>query len=128
VTSSPLRYQNKVIKLFSIWAPPNQNFWLRQWLLPKRNTKYTSSNAGHLFILLIIHSGNFVLVNRLKLLYIENEVTRKNTEHKWQTGVKLSNLSDNFNLGDSSQNLGHLFLFIYLLLLLCYTIFKIKKF
>jgi len=35
VTSSPLfhreTYQNNVTKNFPIWAPPNQNFWLRQW-------------------------------------------------------------------------------------------------
>jgi len=29
--SSPLRHQNNVTKLFPIWTPPNQNFWLRQW-------------------------------------------------------------------------------------------------
>jgi len=31
VMSSPLRHQNYVT-IFSIWAPPNQNFWLRQCL------------------------------------------------------------------------------------------------
>jgi len=25
------RHQNNVIKVFPIWAPPSQNFWLRQW-------------------------------------------------------------------------------------------------
>jgi len=24
------RHQNNVTKFFPIWAPPNQNFWLRQ--------------------------------------------------------------------------------------------------
>jgi len=31
MTSSPLRHPNNVTKFFPIWAPPNQNFWLRQW-------------------------------------------------------------------------------------------------
>jgi len=25
------RHQNNVTKFFPIWAPPNQNFWLRQY-------------------------------------------------------------------------------------------------
>jgi len=25
------RHQNNATKLFSIWAPPNQIFWLRHW-------------------------------------------------------------------------------------------------
>jgi len=29
------RYQNKVTKFFPIWAPPNQNFWLRQCMSVK---------------------------------------------------------------------------------------------
>jgi len=31
MTSSSLRHQNNVTNIFSIWAPLNQNFWLRQW-------------------------------------------------------------------------------------------------
>jgi len=31
VTSSPLRHQNNITKIFPFWAPPNQNFWLLQW-------------------------------------------------------------------------------------------------
>jgi len=30
MTSLPLHHQNNVTKIFLIWAPPNQNFWLRQ--------------------------------------------------------------------------------------------------
>jgi len=26
------RHQNNATKIFPIWAPLNQNFWLRQWL------------------------------------------------------------------------------------------------
>jgi len=29
--SSALRHQNNVKIFFPIWAPPTQNFWLRQW-------------------------------------------------------------------------------------------------
>jgi len=31
IDKSPLRHQNNVTNFFPIWAPPNQNFWLRQW-------------------------------------------------------------------------------------------------
>jgi len=31
MTSSPLHHQNNIKNFFPIWAPPNQNFWLRQW-------------------------------------------------------------------------------------------------
>jgi len=30
MTSSPLRHHNNVTKIFPIWAPHNQNFWLCQ--------------------------------------------------------------------------------------------------
>jgi len=33
VTYLPLRHQNYVTIFFPIWVRPNQNFWLRQWIV-----------------------------------------------------------------------------------------------
>jgi len=32
MTLSPLRHQKNITNIFPIWAPPNQNVWLRQWI------------------------------------------------------------------------------------------------
>jgi len=46
VTSSPLRHQNNVTKFFSFWAPPNKNFWLRQWSWVNNLMVFKKSGLG----------------------------------------------------------------------------------
>jgi len=50
VTSSPLRHrkrhQNNVIIIFPIWAPPNQNLWLRQWSQERRQKNFQGGRGN----------------------------------------------------------------------------------
>jgi len=46
VASSPLRHQNNVTKSFPIWAPPTQNFWIRQWYWVNNLMVFKKSGLG----------------------------------------------------------------------------------
>jgi len=49
VTSPPLRHQETPqnnVKIFLIWAPPNKNFWLRQWSWVNNLMVFKKSGLG----------------------------------------------------------------------------------